>query len=308
MRQLFTGGVVIHQVEILRLDLRYESYRLKSLEAERRLLNSIIEHGIKDPLQGVDDKGSLILLNGFKRVRCCRKLKLKMVPYQSLGNDEILGIIELLRISNARSLNILEQSKLIDELKTVFKMSHSEIATLLEKSKTWVSVRCGIVKEMGEFVMTKIFNDEFPVYSYMYTLRPFRRQNGIKPQEIDEFVSNVSGKRLSTRDIDILARGYFNGSNAFREQIKNGNVLWGLNQLKQTSVDTTNCTEIERSMLRDLEIISKYLRKVSVKCTDKRYKTSSFFAQAHLLGEGIIRQLDGFGSTIRGFYDRCGQT
>ena len=78
---------MIHQVEILRLDLRYESYRLKSLEAERRLLNSIIEHGIKDPLQGVDDKGSLILLNGFKRVRCCRKLKLKMVPYQSLGND-----------------------------------------------------------------------------------------------------------------------------------------------------------------------------------------------------------------------------
>ncbi len=231
-----------------------------------------------------------------------------MVPYQSLGNDEILGIIELLRISNARSLNILEQSRLIDELKSVFKMSHSEIATLLEKSKTWVSVRCGIVKEMGEFVTTKIFNDEFPVYSYMYTLRPFRRQNGIKPKEIDEFVSSVSGKGLSTRDIEILAHGYFNGSNAFRERIRNGSVLWGLKRLKETSVDTTNCTEIERSMLRDLEIVSKYLRRVSVKCTDKRYKTSSFFAQSHLLTEGIVGQLDGFNGTIRGFYDRCGQT
>lgn len=296
------------QVEISSLDLRYEGFRLKSAQAERQLINSIIEHGIKDPLQGVDNKGSLILLNGFKRVRCAQKLKIGIVPYQSLGNDEILGIIELLRLSNARSLNILEQSKLIDELKTVFKMSHAEIAGLLEKSKTWVSVRCGIVKEMGEFVMTKIFNDEFPVYSYMYTLRPFRRLNGIKPKEIDEFVSCVSGKRLSTRDIEILAHGYFNGSDAFREQIKSGSVLWGLKQLKQTSVDTTNCTEIERSMLRDLEITLKYLRRVSVKCTDKRYKTSSFFAQAHLLGEGIISQLDGFSNTIKGFYDRCGQT
>lgn len=296
------------QVEISSLDLRYESFRLKSVAAERLLLNSIIEHGIKDPLQGVDVQGSLILLNGFKRIRCAKKLKIGMVPFRSLGNDEILGIIELLRISNARSLNILEQSKLIDELKSVFKLSHSEIAGLLEKSKTWVSVRCGIIKEMGEFVMAKIFNDEFPVYSYMYTLRPFRRQNGIKPKEIDEFVSIVSGKRLSTRDIEILAHGYFNGSDAFREQIKNGSVLWGLKSLKETSVDTTHCTEIERSMLRDLEIISKYLRRVSAKCSDKRYKTGSFFAQASLLTEGVIRQMDGFNSTIRGFYDQCRQT
>ena len=299
---------MIRQVEISNLDLRYESFRLKSAQAERQLLNSIIEHGIKDPLQGVDVQGSLILLNGFKRVRCAKKLKMGMVPFMSLGNDEILGIIELLRISNTRSLNILEQSKLIDELKSVFKMSYSEIAGLLEKSKTWVSVRCGIIKEMGDFVMTKIFNDEFPVYSYMYTLRPFRRLNGIKPKEIDEFVSSVSGKRLSTRDIEILAHGYFNGSDAFREQIQNGSILWGLKRLKETSVDTTHCTEIERSMIRDLEVISKYLRRISVKCIDKRYKTSSFFAQAHLLTEGIIKQLDGFNSTIRGFYDRCRQT
>lgn len=298
---------LLKQVEISSLDLRYQHHRLKSEQAEKQLLNSIISHGIKDPLQGVDVNESRILLNGFKRLRCAQKLKIGIVPYKSLGNDEILGIIELLRISNARSLNILEQSKLIDELKTVFKMSHSEIAGLLEKSKTWVSVRCGLVKEMGPFVMEKIFNDEFPVYSYMYTLRPFMRLNGIKPNEIDEFVSCVCGQRLSTRDIETLAHGYFNGSNMFRQQIKDGSVLWGLKQLKQSSVDTTNCTEIERAMLRDLEVISKYLRRVSAKCVDKRYKTSSFFAQAHLLSEGVIRQLGGFSNIIREFYDRCGQ-
>ena len=82
-----------------------------------------------------------ILLDGFKRYRCAKKLAIEIVPYFSLGNDEAFGIIELIRLSNSKSLNILEQSKLIDELKTVHRMCPSDIAKLLEKSKSWVSVR-----------------------------------------------------------------------------------------------------------------------------------------------------------------------
>ena len=44
------------QVEITSLDLRYESLRLKSAGAERQLLVSISQHGIRDCLQGVDTK------------------------------------------------------------------------------------------------------------------------------------------------------------------------------------------------------------------------------------------------------------
>ena len=59
------------QVEISSFDLRYECCRMKSTIAEKILLQSILTHGIRDPLQGVDTKdGIRILLNGFKRVRC----------------------------------------------------------------------------------------------------------------------------------------------------------------------------------------------------------------------------------------------
>ena len=58
-----------------------------------------------------------ILLNGFKRYRCASKLRIRMVPYASLGEDEVAGILNLLRISNDRSLRILEQARFIDELK-----------------------------------------------------------------------------------------------------------------------------------------------------------------------------------------------
>jgi hypothetical protein len=135
-----------------------------------------------------------------------------MVPYCSLAEDPGVGIIELLRMSNAKSLSILEQAKLIDELKNVYKMGTAEIARLLEKSKAWVSVRSGIIKEISDTVMDQIMRGQFPVYAYMYIVRPFIRINKTRKEEIDEFVDLVSGKNLSIRDIELLAQGYFRGS------------------------------------------------------------------------------------------------
>ena len=233
---------MLMEVEISSLDLRYESYRMKNPGTEKTLLASIHENGIRDPLQGVDTPQGRILLDGFKRYRCAKKLAIEIVPYFSLGNDEAFGIIELIRLSNSKSLNILEQSKLIDELKTVHRMCPSDIARLLEKSKSWVSVRVGIIGEMSRSVISKIMSGEFPVYSYMYTLRQFRRINCVKDEEIDDFVNSVAGKNLSIRDLDLLAHGYFKGGEEFREQIKSGKVLWGLKRMKETVPQSTDCT------------------------------------------------------------------
>ncbi len=55
------------QVEISSFDLRYAGCRMKNKTAEKVLLCSILENGIRDPLQGVEARHSRILLNGFKR-------------------------------------------------------------------------------------------------------------------------------------------------------------------------------------------------------------------------------------------------
>jgi hypothetical protein len=223
---------MVTQVEISSFDLRYEGYRMRSAVAEKGLFFSISEKGIHHPLQGVDTRGARILLDGFKRYRCAKKLGIEIVPYCSLGEDEALGIMELIRISNAKSLSILEQAKLIDELKNVHKMSVGEIAGCLERSKAWVSVRCGIITEISPSVMDRVLRGQFPVYSYLYTLRSFIRINGIRKEDVDGFVESVSGKSLSIRDIDMLAHGYFKGTREFREQIANGNISWVLSRMK----------------------------------------------------------------------------
>lgn len=297
-----------YQVEISSLDLSFEGCRLRNKAAERILLGSILENGIRDPLQGVDTPDVRMLLNGFKRYRCAIKLGIGIVPYTSLGEDTGTAILDLLRMSNSKGLSILEQAKLIDELKIVYQMSTKEIARHLEKSKAWVSVRSGIVKEISIGVMDRIMSGQFPVYAYMYILRPFIRINKVSMKEIDEFVGLVSGRDLSIRDIEILANGYLRGSEDFRRQLREGNISWSLKHQKQVLSSTHDCTEVESGMLRDLEIFQKYMQRITCKSRDSRFRTQAFYAQANLLSGGIIRQMEVFNKAIRDFHDKTGNT
>jgi len=299
---------MVKQVEITSLDLRYESCRMRSNSAEQQLLVSMVAHGIRDCLQGVETKqGCRMLLDGFKRYRCAKKLHIGIVPYQSLDSDEAVGIIKLLRIANAKTLSILEQARLIDELKRVHKMSVSQIAKDLERSKGWVGMRVGLIGQMSQAVMDKILSGKFPVYSYMYTIRTFMRMNGINKQQVDEFVSCVSGKGLSIRDIEILANGYFKGGEDIRQQIKKGNLPWALSRLKHTSVPTTGLSQVERRMLSDLQIVQSYMQRVINKSQSEQFQNAIFFAQANLLTAGILRQMQIFTKSVRQFHDKCGQ-
>jgi hypothetical protein len=54
----------VEQIEISSLDLRYESYRMRHEGAEKALLCSISDYGIRDPLEGVDTGGDTRINTG----------------------------------------------------------------------------------------------------------------------------------------------------------------------------------------------------------------------------------------------------
>ncbi len=295
------------EVELSALDLRYEGFRMRNDALEARLLSSIAQSGIEEPLEGVDRQGASILLNGFKRYRCARKLGIEMLPYTSLGEDEAVGIMSLLRTSNNKTLGILEQAGFIDELKNLHRMGVTEIAAELCRSKAWVSMRLGFIGEMSAKVRQKLFAGAFPVYPYMYTLRQFMRMNGVKKSEVEDFVVALSGKRLSVRDIEQLAHGYFRGPESFREEIRSGNIALSLDRMRRVSADPDGCNDFERALLKDLEITQKYMQRVMGKAPDRRLSTRAFHAQANLLTAGILSRASAFFQTLRGLHDRSGQ-
>jgi len=298
----------MREAEVDTISTKYESFRLRDKRREKYLLQSILQHGIREPLQCVQGDGvqNYILLDGFKRLRCSYKLRLHMVPVVSLGSDEVSSILQFIRVSAERSLSTLEQAHFVDELHTSYGLTVSNIAERLERSKAWVSVRLGILKEMSPIVREAVFSDRFPVRSYMYTLRQFTRVNGIAGTQIDRFVSCVSGKGLSTRDIEKLAYGYFRGGDRLKHQIEEGNLSWTLRQMHKSEPvcqAEESLSEAEWSVIRDLELVQKYMSRVHRGLAKEELRSQTFKAQAMLLVEGLLDKIDIFKTQLRRFHE-----
>jgi ParB-like chromosome segregation protein Spo0J len=79
-------------------------------------------------------------------------LGLECVPYVSWGEDETLGIASLLSARRQRTLSILEQARVVDELLRTHQMTVADVAELLSRSKAWVSTRRHLLTGMSAAV------------------------------------------------------------------------------------------------------------------------------------------------------------
>ena len=294
-------------VERTSFDLRFQSYRLRNDAAETRLLASIAERGIEQSLAGVDTPSGRLLLNGFKRYRCAEKLGIESVPYVALAEDEADGIAKLMRRGKDQTLSILEQAKFVVELLTIHDMSLAEVAETLSRSKSWVCMRRGLFEEMIEPLQAILFRGAFPVYSFMYTLRPFMRMNGVTHEDIERFVKSLAGQRLSVREIELLADGYFRGPKSLRKEIDAGNWKWSLQQMQSVPEDPEACNDTERALLSDLGKLLALMQRVTMRCDHKNLQSRAFFAQANLLLVRLLSKRETFFHQMEEFHDRSGQ-
>jgi len=298
---------VSESVERTSFDLRYEGYRMRDKAGEARLLASIVERGIEQPLEGVDPPRGRFLLNGFRRNRCAEKLGIDCVPYVSLGEEEANGIIRLMHVGRDNTLSILEQAKFVVALLTVHQMTVAQVAETLSRTKAWVSMRRSLLEEMSQNVQQILLRGDFPVYAYMYTLRQVMRMTSVSQEDGERFLKALAGKGLSIRQIKQLAEGYFRGPSSLREAVDQGKWSWSLEQINRVPQDPEGCNDIERALLKDLEILLKYIHRVMSKCHDPSLKSRTFHAQANLLTAGLLGKLELFSKAMREFHDRSGQ-
>jgi predicted transcriptional regulator len=291
------------EIELSQLDLRYEGHRLRQRGLEDRLLASIAREGIREPLAGTAIDSVCVLLDGFKRYRCARQLHVERVPFVRLGQDEVSAIVALLSQARRSRLSVLEEARFLDELKARG-LSRAEMADALARSKAWVSLRLGLLEAMSPVVREKVFDGQLPVYSWIYTVAPFRRLKGVTVSQVDEFVGAVSGRGLSVRQIEQLAHGYFRGPESLRQELRNGHLTLLLQQMAAVSVDPDGCSEFERILVGDLEQVQKHAQRVATKSQDRRLQSRAFFVQCHLLTGSLLSRSQGFLKILKQLHDR----
>jgi ParB family transcriptional regulator, chromosome partitioning protein len=205
-------------VELGQLEMRYAELRRRNAHKERQLIASLAERGQQVPVVVVAaaEAGRYVLLDGYKRVRALKELRLDTVRATSWDLAELEAVLleRLMRTSEAEGA--LEQGWLLEELNERFALSYEELARRFDRSLSWVSRRLALVRELPREVQQCVRSGALPAHAAMKYLVPLARA---KRADCLRLVAALGTQRPSTRDVGELYAAWACGNAQTRELV-----------------------------------------------------------------------------------------
>jgi hypothetical protein len=299
-------SINIEQLELSQLDTRFEKLKTRDSGAEKALLASLIEGRVCEPLLVTRERDSCIVLDGFKRFRAIRTLKWGTVACSFIGASEAEGVMEYLKRSRGNKTTMYEEACFVRRLHKEHSMSNHRIATHLQRSKGWVSMRLTFFDGMNESARENIQTGRFPLHAWMYTVRPFMRMNDTSRALVGEFVGHIDVREFSLRDIDLLAEAWFNGGDALRNEIRQGKGGRVLRRAQAVVEDGLAMSAAEQATLKSLARLVDGISTWTARShSDITNASREFKAQAHLVSAQALGLLQKFHDSLEDYHARC---
>jgi ParB/RepB/Spo0J family partition protein len=244
------------EVEIDRLDMRYEALRVRAPERERRILASLSEIGQIVPVVVVSaDEASerLVLVDGYRRVRALRRLHQDVVLGVQWELPEIDALLLRRSLSIGNGETSLEQAWLLDELRQRFNLSLSDLARRFDRSSSWVSRRLALVRELPGTVQDLIREGRIIAHAAAKHLVPLARANS---EHCERLANNIAPLHLSSRQIGELYAAWRHSDRDIRLRIVDDPQLF----LRAKSVVSKKTPTPRTGVLEDLVEISAISR------------------------------------------------
>ena len=299
--------IQVEELEIVSLDTRYEGLKVKDPDQEAKLLGKMVQQQEIIPLL-ITMVGTVpVILDGFKRYRAAKQLNWTTIQCKIIGHGESEGIIQLLILRQGLKMSHYEEASFISELHRQQGLTTSEIARKTGRSPAWASMRLNFLANMSNTVKVHIQSGRFPLHAWMHSVRPFTRVNDKNRQLVDEFVGIVAKEKHSLRDIEILAKLWFEGKEELRAEIRKGNGNWIINSAHKDVAQGHIFSAVEQQFLKDLSHLEKLARK---KCACKLnvFEKSSpdFKVQANLICNSINGIIEPLKLKIKEMYAKFG--
>lgn len=202
------------ELELHQLVLRYSGLRRRDGRREKALVGSLSASGQQTPVVVVrGELGRYVLVDGYKRVRALKRLKVDTVSavVWELGEADALMLAQLMRASESDSA--LEQGWLLKELHERFGLPAGELARRFDKSQSWVSRRLALVNELPEAVQELVRSGELAAHAAMKHLVPLARA---KNEWCLKLAPVLAGHGLSSRQVGVLCAAFAAGSEESR--------------------------------------------------------------------------------------------
>jgi len=250
----------VKEVEIAHLHLRYAHTRVHRPERVSSLASSIERFGQIIPVIALrEGAGSLILIDGYLRVKALRRCRRDTVMAEIWECKEEEALVEVLARGHSRKWDLIEEAALLWELHHQYHLSQSRIASLLGRKQGWVSGRLALYEALAEDTLELIRKGSISTWAATRVIAPIARA---MPEHGKVLCENLSQTDLSTRDLALWFRHYQKANRKQRENLVREPLLFlkALRAREEATGTKVLKEGVEGRWLRELRLIGHMLR------------------------------------------------
>lgn len=250
------------EIEFHQLDLRYESLRVHRPDRERRLLASIAEHGQQVSIVVVAIDGGpsrFVVIDGYKRIRSLQKLGRDTVNATVWDMSEPEALILDRSIRTGEGETAIEQAWLLSELHGSLEMSLDDLARRFDRSKSWVSRRMALARELPQSVQQSVRLGKIGAHAAMKYLVPIARINKLSCERLAE---EIARHQFSTCEVGLIYDAWRQGPSCVQNSIIDSPKLF-LRSRREIEEYDPESVDAGKELLRNLDIAGGIARRAA---------------------------------------------
>lgn len=207
--------ILLREVEIHQLDLRYAHTRVITHGSISSLARSLDQFGQINPLVSVS-RGSLVLIDGYRRVAALKRNRHDTAIAEVWPCTEQEAILRVLVRSRERKWEAFEEAGLLRELLNSSELSQARLARLLGKDPSWVARRLHLLDILNEEWIELIRSGHLSSWAASRVLVPLSRANGAHALSLAGWIAKQG---ISTRELVTWFGHYQKANNPTRAKM-----------------------------------------------------------------------------------------
>lgn len=248
-------------IDLHQIQLKYAHTRILDQKSIYKMMRSLESFGQKAPVILVSGSGKYILIDGYTRIRALKKLGKDTVWADILGMEEKAALLLLLNKQGHNKCIPLEQACIIQELKTGFGLSLTQIAAELCRDKSFVKRRLDMLEALPEDILSMVRDGHILPWSASRVLAPLARANKEHALKLSRYCVHHP---CSSRELKEFFDAYKTSTKVVRENMIDnpGLFIKAWQNKKQDQQALLVRLGPEGKWIKDMKVVCAILRKL----------------------------------------------
>ena len=246
----------VTELDIHRLELRFEHCRITRPKQISRLVQSIAVDGLRLPVHVADTGESLILVDGYQRLNAYRQLQHDRIPAFCRIQPVSEALCEWFANQRTRTPDAIEEAWLIQQLMNEG-LSRKEIAQQIGKGESWLSRRLNLLSGLSAECQQALRTGEINTWAASRVFVPLARANKADAERLLEVVKNT---HFSSRELSLWFQHYQKSRGEKRRRMVEHPRLF-LETLKKPKIDVSQDGSSQQ-WLNELQGMTRHISKL----------------------------------------------